>query len=55
MAGHRVQARDVKLVLYMPDKVFKTLHADPDFTTFAAARDPPQIRDRFMRGAKKAG
>lgn len=42
-----LKANDVKLVLYVPDKVFtpliKTLHADPDFTTFAAAREEEAV------------
>jgi sulfopyruvate decarboxylase alpha subunit len=42
-----LHANDVKLVLYVPDKVFtpliKTLHADPDFTTFAAAREEEAV------------
>jgi sulfopyruvate decarboxylase alpha subunit len=39
----RLKANDVKLVVYVPDKVFtpliKALHADPFFTTFAATRE----------------
>jgi sulfopyruvate decarboxylase alpha subunit len=42
-----LRANDVKLVVYVPDKVFtpliKTLHADPDFTTFAAAREEEAV------------
>jgi sulfopyruvate decarboxylase alpha subunit len=42
-----LKANDVKLVVYVPDKVFtpliKTLHADPDFTTFAAAREEEAV------------
>ena len=42
-----LKANDVRLVLYVPDKVFtpliKTLHADPDFTTFAAAREEEAV------------
>lgn len=38
-----LKANDVKLVVYVPDKVFtpliQRLHADPDFTTFAATRE----------------
>lgn len=41
------KANDVKLVLYVPDKVFtpliKSLHADPDFATFAAAREEEAV------------
>src|SRR5262245_42130159 len=42
-----LKANDVKLVVYVPDKVFtpliKTLHADPDVTTFAAAREEEAV------------
>ena len=42
-----LKANDVRLVLYVPDKVFtpliKTLHADPDFTTFATAREEEAV------------
>ena len=42
-----LKANKVKLVVYVPDKVFtpliKTLHADPDFTTFAAAREEEAV------------
>ena len=38
-----LRRNDVKLVTYVPDKVFtpliKNLHADPDFLTFATARE----------------
>ena len=38
-----LKANDVKLVVYVPDRVFtpliKGLHADPFFTTFAATRE----------------
>ena len=38
-----LKANDVKLIVYVPDRVFtpliKALHADPFFTTFAAARE----------------
>ncbi len=38
-----LKRNEVKLVPYVPDKVFtpliKNLHADPDFTTFATARE----------------
>jgi sulfopyruvate decarboxylase alpha subunit len=38
-----LHANDVRLVAYVPDKVFtpliKSLHADPDFKTFATARE----------------
>src|ERR1700756_1538059 len=38
-----LKRNDVKLVTYVPDKVFtpliKSLHADPDFKTFATARE----------------
>jgi len=42
-----LKANDVKLVTYVPDKVFtpliKSLHADPDFITFATAREEEAI------------
>ena len=38
-----LKPNDVKLIVYVPDRVFtpliKALHADPFFTTFAAARE----------------
>lgn len=38
-----LKANDVKLIVYVPDRVFtpliETLHADPYFTTFAATRE----------------
>jgi sulfopyruvate decarboxylase alpha subunit len=47
IAQRTLKANDVKLVLYVPDKVFtpliKTLHADSDFTTFAAAREEEAV------------
>jgi sulfopyruvate decarboxylase alpha subunit len=40
---HTLKRNDVKLVTYVPDKVFtpliKSLHADSDFLTFATARE----------------
>ena len=40
---HTLKRNDVRLVTYVPDKVFtpliKNLHADPDFLTFATARE----------------
>ena len=42
-----LKQNDVKLVVYVPDKVFtpliKSLHADPDFKTFAAAREEEAV------------
>ena len=42
-----LKANEVKLVLYVPDKVLtpliKSLHADPDFTTFACAREEEAV------------
>ena len=42
-----LKANDVKLVVYVPDRVFtpliKALHADPFFTTFAATREEEAI------------
>lgn len=42
-----LHANDVRLVLYVPDKVFtpliKSLHADADFTTFATAREEEAV------------
>ena len=42
-----LKANDVKLVLYVPDKVLtpliKSLHADADFTTLATAREEEAV------------
>ncbi len=42
-----LKANDVRLVVYVPDKVFTpligSLHADADFTTFAAAREEEAV------------
>ena len=42
-----LKSNNVKLVVYVPDKVFtpliKALHADPFFTTFAATREEEAI------------
>ena len=42
-----LKANDVKLVVYVPDRVFtpliKAIHADPFFTTFAATREEEAI------------
>jgi hypothetical protein len=42
-----LKQNDVTLVVYVPDKVFtrliKSLHADPDFKTFAAAREEEAV------------
>ncbi len=42
-----LKTNDVRLVLYVPDKVLtpliKSLHADPDFTTFATAREEEAV------------
>jgi sulfopyruvate decarboxylase alpha subunit len=52
-----LKANDVKLVVYVPDKVFtpliKSLHADPDFTTFAATREEEAVG--ILTGAWMAG
>ncbi len=52
-----LKANDVKLVVYVPDKVFtpliKSLHADPDFTTFAATREEEAAG--ILAGAWMAG
>ncbi len=43
----RLKANDVKLIVYVPDRVFtpliKAIHADPFFITFAATREEEAI------------
>jgi sulfopyruvate decarboxylase alpha subunit len=52
-----LKANDVTLVPYVPDKVLtpliRSLHADPDFTTFACAREEEAVG--ILCGAWMAG
>lgn len=54
---HTLKRNDVRLVTYVPDKVFtpliKSLHADADFLTFATAREEEALG--IMSGAWMAG
>src|SRR5260370_8757053 len=57
-----LKRNDVKLVTYVPDKVFtpliKNLHADPDFLTFPTAREEEAlaiVAGAWMGGRRGAG